>query len=231
MFHSVTERKRSRIPGLVDPDVKGFLLGNEVPNLIFWFRAGSLDYLSDGDLVNYWEDESGNGNHAAQGFSALKPIYKVSIVNGHPVVRFSGATNFHTVEIDENLATWFIVWSRLGAGNNDVVLGDSNTTYSYLQYGGTWHVYTGASIVVAMGAGTFFLKCCVYDNVNYQRYTNGGAEAGQAGIGDMQFRYIGPQTGGALSGDIAEIAIFDTDLSNANRQIVENYINTKYALW
>lgn len=44
----------------------------------------------DGDPIRQWTDLSGKGNHATQTTGAAKPVFKVAIVNGRPVVRFSG---------------------------------------------------------------------------------------------------------------------------------------------
>ena len=52
-----------------------------------WLKADSLA-LSDGAAVSTWPDSSGLSNDATQATAGNKPIYKTSIVNGKPVVRF-----------------------------------------------------------------------------------------------------------------------------------------------
>jgi hypothetical protein len=61
-----------------------------------WWKADATVpplKLNDGDAVTEWTDNSGNGHHA-RATGSNRPIYKVNIVNGRPVVRFttSGAS-------------------------------------------------------------------------------------------------------------------------------------------
>lgn len=58
--------------------------------LNLWLKADSLS-LSDGDQVSSWNDSSGNGNNATQSNSSYKPIFKTGILNGKPVVRFTAS--------------------------------------------------------------------------------------------------------------------------------------------
>src|SRR3990167_10530119 len=59
-----------------------------IPGLVFWADASYITGLNDGDSVTTWNDLSGNDNHATQSTAAQKPILKLNIINGRPVVRF-----------------------------------------------------------------------------------------------------------------------------------------------
>jgi hypothetical protein len=59
-----------------------------------WLRAYSITGLSDNAPVSLWPDNSGQGNHATQDTQSDWPVYKTSIINANPVVRFDGARNF-----------------------------------------------------------------------------------------------------------------------------------------
>lgn len=74
----------------------------DVSGLIFWLEAdGTLwqdsgrttPAISDGDPVGSWDDASGNGNHVTQGTSGNRPLLKLSIQNGKPVLRFDGSND------------------------------------------------------------------------------------------------------------------------------------------
>ena len=221
------EHRRSRRPGSIDSR----LYANSplsIPGCRLWFRADSLA-LNDGDLISAWSDESGYGTNAVSA-GVNRPTFKTNIVNGLPVVRCAGSHWLNHGALILANATYFVVWSRTGAANNDYVLGTSGTIYSYLQYSTSWYVYQSIFIAVAMAAGTFMLKCNRYNGVNYQRYTNGVAEASQAGAGGVNLRYIGAVVG-ACNGDIAEVIIYQTALTDAERSIVDVYLRLKYALW
>ena len=68
----------------------------DISGLQLWLKADSLS-LNDNDAVGSWTDSSGNGNTANQGTAANKPTFKSSIINGKPVVRFDGTSDFLTV--------------------------------------------------------------------------------------------------------------------------------------
>lgn len=227
MVKNAEQHRRTRNPGFIQPDVQDMTLTG-MDNLQLWFRADKIN-LSDNDPVVTWADDSGNGRDATQGVAGNRPVFKTNIIGGYPVVRFSGAKFLDFTSYIYNLSTYFVVWSRTTNGN-DVVLGYSGVFYAYLQYASLWHMYSAANISVAMGTGTFLLKSMMYNNSVYAGYTNGSAHTPLAGAGDAYYRYIGANTG-VLSGDIAEVVVFDTNLSTLNRQFVENYLNTKYALW
>ena len=62
-----------------------------VSGLVLHLDADAIDGLSDNDPVAQWDDLSGEDNHATQGTSGYRPIYKTNILNGKPVVRFDGS--------------------------------------------------------------------------------------------------------------------------------------------
>lgn len=56
---------------------------------------GKVSYAAaDGDAVWKWQDQSGLGIDMVQATHAAKPIYKTSIVNSLPVVRFDGTDDY-----------------------------------------------------------------------------------------------------------------------------------------
>jgi hypothetical protein len=59
--------------------------------LALWLKADSLSTtLHDGDTVQTWPDSSGYGRDASQSTVALRPVFKTSVQNGKPVIRFNG---------------------------------------------------------------------------------------------------------------------------------------------
>lgn len=221
--------RRSRNPGTIDSNIceAGPLTMN---NLWGWWPLSKQTGYNDADLMNNLVDYSGN-NHSGISNGTARPTYKTNIVNGYPVARFAGTHWFDFGGYYSfNLATYFIVWSRTNAANSDAVFLVDGATYSYLQYGSNWHYKNGGPIVVAMAAGSFKLKCAKYDNANVTLYTNGAQDSSPASNTDCYWRYMGCP-GFSLNGDIAEVIVFNTNLSDADRQYVENYINAKYALW
>jgi hypothetical protein len=67
---------------------------DQVPGLKIWLDAAAIIGLNDGDLVDTWLDQSGNGNHVSQVSAAHQPRYLANIQNGQPVVRFDGIDDY-----------------------------------------------------------------------------------------------------------------------------------------
>lgn len=59
-----------------------------------WWNAADIDGLADGDPIASWADSSGNGATMAQSLPASRPLYKINILNGLPVVRFDGLDDY-----------------------------------------------------------------------------------------------------------------------------------------
>jgi hypothetical protein len=71
-------------------------VGNSTSNRL-WLRADATVFnnagtvlAADGDLVQQWNDRSGNSNNASQATPANRPTYKVNIINGKPALLFAG---------------------------------------------------------------------------------------------------------------------------------------------
>jgi hypothetical protein len=57
-----------------------------------WYRADTIAQ-ADATAVAQWNDTSGNARHLTATGTA-QPTYKTAIVNGQPIVRFNGTTNW-----------------------------------------------------------------------------------------------------------------------------------------
>jgi hypothetical protein len=65
-----------------------------VPGATLWLRADSLTGVSSGAGIATWTDSSGAGNAATQTTAGSRPTYQTGQLNGKPVVRFNGSTQF-----------------------------------------------------------------------------------------------------------------------------------------
>lgn len=222
--HALTHR-RSRLPGLIDPRALSAGIGSPWG----WWQADSIS-ASDNDLIDSWTDSSGNGRTATSDGGGARPTYKTNIVNGLPVLRFAGADWFDIGSTNLDQCSYFIVWSRANAANNDAVLLHDGGNYAYLQYGSLWYFAASTNVTLAMAAGTFMLKECVYNNSRVKGYTNGSSSFDVANSANAVFRYIGG-SGFNLNGDVAELIIYDSAVSDTLRAAIEAYLNAKYGLW
>jgi hypothetical protein len=72
--------------------------------------------------VASWFDQSGNGFNATQPSASLQPLYIASALNGKPVVRFNGLTNFLATTLPQITGdkSIFIVQRRDQFGQGDL---------------------------------------------------------------------------------------------------------------
>lgn len=202
-----------------------------------WLKANALA-LSDGAAVASWTDSSGNNNHATQGTSGTRPTFKTAIVNGLPVVRYAGSTkNLVLTTALADVRTAFLVFSPVldNATNYLFLLGDS-VNYDFhgnariagapvfrtdfaspaVTGGSAWSnsvavTPTAASTVWLAGFSLLVLKTTSGTHVSQIAFDRSGANW--------------------FLGDYAEILLFNTALSDANRVKVQNYLNAKYVLY
>lgn len=217
-------------PGVIAPDA--------VSGLAAWFKADALA-LADAAAVSSWTDSSGNARHATQGTGSKQPTYRTNVVNSKPVVRFDGTddvleTTGFTLNQPE---TVFIVATfRSARVANDTLIDGATTNNMRVfrtvtglqQYAGAngphltldpegWHVYS----FIYNGASSE----ARYDGANLATGNPSTNNAGGIAIG-------GNGTLGTENApvDVAEIAVYSSALSEANRSGIERHLGLKYGI-
>ena len=214
----------------------------DLGGLEMWLEGDSLGVV-DNQPINEWDDLSGNGHHVEQPTGSLQPIYKVNILNGHAVVRFDAADDFlASATFASELAqpnTVFLVnkWAdtTTRTGFDGIDVNKRNMLYltaadGFVAYAGTdqalkhqipvqhlrWNLH---AITYNGAASTYWLNRAVLATGN----------PGTMGLTGITLgRFAAPNQ--AVSGDIAELIIYNRALSDAERQQVEDYLATKYAI-
>lgn len=215
-----------------------------------WWKADSESYANN-DPVDTFNDRSGNGNHLI-GTGAFRPIFKTSILNGLPVVRFSP------------LGT-FLELSTPPAG----VGGDTFTFYIIV--GNATPAAFGMALSMQDAAPSFSEIRCTGDGLTWSAIGSDGIGSANDGAVNATFRVLGsdydatgssdcniylkdvvqntfsdtgpfsPQNIGMggrggnptslnLACDIAEAICYDFILSSGSRTQLSNYLSAKYAL-
>ncbi len=197
-----------------------------------WYKGDSLEgfYFNHLAAITTLYDFSGNGNNGTVGTSAATLISNG--IAGRAVMSFTGHNGYKIASsaLGMRRGAYFVVWSRDGTANSDVVLLTSSSVYSYLQYAGNWYCYNGGIQAVAHPQNTFMLKCATYDGITVSRYTNGAAHTPVASTSFMSISYINSLSLN-LNGDIAEMIILRKCPSESMRLEIEDYLNQKYVLW
>lgn len=220
-------------------------------SLLAWYRADSIGG-SDGDAIGSWSDSSGNSRTMTQGTADKKPTYKVNIINSRPVARFDGGDTLTTgtqfIPADHKM-TFFFVAMQTSVADHTVISNTNSGLGQLLRFrnnGGTQQVRWLAGNVLydvntGVGANTFGYYTALVDcstivtgTVNWRiNGTSIGTSGSLTPIGTPDGNvYIGSNLdlGSYLTGDIAEILIYDGLMTAVNYKQVEAYLKFKYAL-
>jgi hypothetical protein len=221
------------------------------PTNVLWLKANSGITVS-GSLVDSWEDQSGNFNHATS-TGANRPTRTASNtnLNNQATISFPNTTNDYKLEIPDNdnldnssaltilyvlrpsattLAT--VVAKRTGAGlNQSYVIGLSTGPNRFRSTFGTNTTFDAGNYA----ANTNYIHTNIVSTTTASAFLNGPTTATQTGtspnpIPNTASNLIIGDDGAAnnFTGDIAEIIIFKSALTRVQRQIVENYLSSKY---
>jgi hypothetical protein len=207
----------------------------DISNLVLWLDAGDIDgdgdtndNLADGVDVTIWADKSGNGNDAA---GSTVPSYSTSAINGKVAVHFQpneylvGQNGF-----GQNItATVFIVGVlHSKAGDSPVVI------FSTQPSGGTDSARKGLcvsifkeSTVIKTDRGMTFP-----DNPVGLANPYLVVDVDTGNVDSSAFNIARFIDGGSndLNGDIAEIIVYDRELTTAEKNEVASYLAQKYGL-
>ena len=210
----------------------------DISGLQLWLKADTITGLSDGATVATWTDSSGNGFNATQSTEANKPIYKVGIVGGKPVVRFDGTNDGMVVSASLSVAlpcTVFVVYSyrsTTSAGRR-AVQGVSNN-WLIGPYSLIYRAYNSAFLDGAATTQNLFIVSCMRQLSGDAKLFNNGTQvatnANNTAPGQMALGASGA-FGEPLDGDIAEVIVYNSALSTTDRQAVEAYLDNKYNLF
>jgi hypothetical protein len=229
--------------------------GNPAP--VVWLRADGLEGVVNGGNVSTWSDSSGNGYNATQMVSNNQPTYVDNAMGGQPVVRFNSANSTYmsfTRPVSNDFTMTFVYQSTQGIGTgtaffqgaglvNGEVGGVENDFGTSLNANGQVLAGTG-NPDTSINSGTGFNDGRPHV-VTFKRTKSTGALAlyvdgaqVSTGTGGTQsltapaVLVLGAQQvlNNYLSGDIAEVQIFNTALSDAQRQALESGLSSKYAV-
>lgn len=234
----------------------GFGFGFEIPGrlgalslpvtdgLALWLDASDLSTITEsGGSVSQWSDKSESMDHLVQASGSLQPVTGAETLNGRNVLTFAGAEqlDFTTGRTFSGGATFFIVHepdstsagglvgSKVYAASQKLMI-LASTYFTRLINGGT----STSSVLVANTSPAI---------LTYRRNTedladlfvNGGdlnrlfSDVAQSG--DIVWSRVGNTSlTQYYSGKIAEIIMFDRELSNDEINSVGQYLSNKWGI-
>lgn len=210
---------------------------SDIAGLKLWCKADALTGLSDGNAVSSFTDQSGNGNHLVQATGGSQPIYKTGIINSLPVLRMDGSKHMAVSFTLAQPATIFVVTDNATVSSNSGVILDGinsfsagfyiDTIFSFRPFAGSFGSNQTCDFTAPQVTTLKLDTSTGFSAVNgtqmsqgFSNSTLGGITMGRHGGGSFPFN----------TGDIAEIIVYDSALSTANREAVEDYLGTKYGI-
>ena len=208
---------------------------SSISGLSLWFKADVIAGLNDGDAISTWLDSSGNGLNATQTATA-RPLYKTNILNSLPIARFDGSNDRMDIAGSPSVASIFVVSNWTGAsvfpsdfrgmfgraaGGRSVLFGrNAEKNIGSALTGATTNVRVNGS---ASGSVKSFIPLTSF-KISY-------TDTATPIIGESGW-YIASGDSNNLywQGDIAEVIVYSTQLTNVQRAGVEGYLCNKYGI-
>lgn len=230
---------------------------SDISGLKLWLKADSY-VGSDGDKVGTWTDSSSAANNATAsgtdrptyktGIVNSKPVMRFTSANSEHMatgsnIGVSGNLNCTIFVVTKPTST-SVAMCPVGLGNTGtdtrlslVGAGVNSGQYSVSFGGGDWWNDTTTvdntafhTICLKKSAGAENTTTTIYKD-GTAGSNNGGSDtatpnvtAAPASIGQLGADIVNSK----YDGDIAEVIIYDTALSDSNRNNVESYLRTKY---
>lgn len=227
----------------------------ESANPLLWLAAdGPLESRTDslGQMVEQWRDLSGNERHAVQTNETRQPQWIANVINGKPVVRFNGQGTFLEAPIADTREgmTLFLV-TRVEED------GDPFDSYAALDgaFGGNVSYHVGreggrglgitqptSDLVNRAGGSDRFelIRIEAKEGFTHRMTRVGSGESVSVRLpetgGSVTELTLGAarssigRIGNFLSFDLAEVVLYDRELSEEEARGIEVYLAEKYDL-
>lgn len=217
-------------------------------DLVLWLDAtDTCSIITEtpiSNVVQEWQDKSGNEYHASQSTSSKRPLSETRTSNnGNNVVDFAGNDALTTTSFDSShrsqAHTVFVVAKRdsvtsnrrnlfdgLSSTTRHRAISDSNQKYA---------MHAGSTVVSDFDARTLEeLHSLIFDGASSTYYVQQDDIAtGDAGSQSLDGMAIGSDhntSGDFLDGWIGEVIVYDNVVNDSDRDTIETYLINKWNL-
>ncbi|MDB0030321.1 putative Ig domain-containing protein [Opitutales bacterium] len=201
---------------------------SEVSSMKLWLDASSLSTSG-----STWDDKSGNSNDAVKNGS---PSIVLGAQNGKNIMRYSGTTGeFHSWAQMTDIRTVFWVLKKTGTNPNMLLLGDTSN-YFFHPNGSNAMYHPSLSPVANVRGGTTKINGTSVNGTStgiptsmsvVSLKTSGNVTASNF-ANDRNIVQSGVNR--VFGGDLGELLIFNTALSDADIGKIEGYLAHKWGL-
>jgi hypothetical protein len=227
-------------------DIEGLVAWYDFSNVATLWQdtARTSAITTDGQEILGVTDQSGNANHLDGGTTG--PTYETNVKNGLSVGRGNGTdSSLVTSGIDtpQPVTILAVVAHSTGdvSSNRGFLSGENTRPYIFVPSTDVWSFYAGTAVNSAVAVGTsHHVITAKFNGASSVLYRDGTSIAtGNPGTGGFDFdgddrtRLFSSSgsagTGGEYwAGDIGELLIFDTALSDTDRGALEDHLQEKW---
>lgn len=221
-------------------------------NTLFQDAALTTPSIADGDPIGAWVDKSVNVKTVTQSTAGQRPILKLNILNGKPIIRFNKAStqflaNTSFVDFADNYTMFIVLTMKIGGTTQqyawDVSNGSILTGFWLAHDGGiaAWRAHAAsANPAVNNGDlrdGVARIHSAHNTGTLLQYWLNG------VSVGTIAYTAPNPNTLNridigrlvanstyCLDGDIGEILIYNRTLTNGEHNQVGRYLSAKWGI-
>jgi hypothetical protein len=232
---SAVQHMRRRVPGSINPMIPPAWNPTNISSLKVWLGARYLSASND-DVISTWTARGGLYDFT-QTTEAYKPIFKTNVINGYPALWFDDTNDYLTSTYDTSNAVPFTFLV--------VCKGSSGNTGDVINSGGWWNLrYTNsAQWGYYFGTEQYFTDVSPY-NACVVCYHVNAAHVGEFRVNNTVLSsrndYWSPNEimsigrtdlSNPIGGWVAEVVMFDTDLSQADLNRAEHYLGHIYGIF
>ncbi|MCB9361780.1 MAG: T9SS type A sorting domain-containing protein [Flavobacteriales bacterium] len=217
-------------------------------NNVVWLNGDAFTYSSIPN-ISTWTDQSGNGNDFTQATSSKQPSR--TTYSGFNALKFDGADYLRKgaiADLNTNTNTQYIVYNGYKPNHNGIIYDGSFTESdqffrTYRSSGGkiwSWVLKSSGGTVKnsTTNSSSFQIISSIWDGVaeTYNSYKDGsniGTQVGANGNPTGNYRNtIGAAANNSyrFEGDIGEVIIYNTAVNTAQRNILDNYLSSRYGI-
>jgi hypothetical protein len=202
--------------------------------------SSSVSLTNTGNvLATVWADQSGNSKNFSQNTETL-PYYVT--IGGKSFINFYSNTsivNGSGIWTSSSYVGTIIIVARFPSSNSTSILFFHEDSFYFNRGTGTTNAFTlqndgdGGTLSISSNINannnTNYILETTFNGASASLYLN-GSSAGTGSVGDFSGG-ANMFIGGGESSNIAEVVIYNRVLTTGERQQVEAYLNTKYAIY
>lgn len=243
--------RKGQWPAVITPFSPATITGLQA-----WWDASDTSTITESSgSVSQVDDKSGNSNHLTQSTGSSQPSLVAAVQNGLSVLRFDGSNDYlsHNVIVSDptELTLICVVKSINGSLGNIWSHRDEATRVIQLNYAGNpdqlrfsmrgsgnalQHAYVNTQLNTFATFGFVFNKTAS-NHFSFTNKTKGTAvtaafsgENFTSTLNTLGASYYNGSYSGFFEGDICEVVIYNTALSDADREAVEDYLIAKWGI-